>query len=83
MDINQNIICIKTAMQMCSGIIYPCETRNERFDDTSFIIFTTRHAVIDLPREDENLIQLVDFIIYDKKGKQKADALMHRLLYLI
>lgn len=68
MDINQNIICIKTAMKMCSGIIYPCEIRNERFDDTSFIIFTNRHAVSDLPKENEKLIQLVDFIIYDKKG---------------
>ena len=45
MDINQNIVKIKTALQMGSGILYPCEYN---IHSQSFIVLTNRHVVFDL-----------------------------------
>ena len=45
MDISQNIVKIKTALQMGSGILYPCEYNKY---SQSFILLTNRHVVFDL-----------------------------------
>lgn len=67
MNIKQNIVRIKTATQMGSGIIYPCEINENEFGKSKFIIFTNKHLVEDLTNEND-LILSVDFDIYDRNG---------------
>ena len=68
MNIKQNIVCIKTATQMGTGIIYPCDNKND-FEKTNYIIITNYHLVKDLPKNGSELLLSVDFDIYDINGK--------------
>ena len=68
MNIKQNVVCIKTATQMGTGIIYPCNNKND-FEKTNYIIFTNYHLVKDLPKSGKELLLSVDIIIYDSDGK--------------
>lgn len=73
MDIKQNIVRVKTGSQLGTGIIYPCETGNNEFDKSKFIIFTNRHVVEvlneeEISGEDIDIKLLVEFDIYDKDG---------------
>lgn len=75
MDINQNIVRIRTAMQMGTGIIYPCESRNGNLGEHNYIIFTNKHLVRDIPlsrseRNGEDLLKYFQFDIYDKEGRK-------------
>ena len=75
MDINQNIVRIRTAMQMGTGIIYPCEPRNGNLGEHNYIIFTNKHLVRDIPlssseRNGEDLLKYFQFDIYDKEGRK-------------
>ena len=40
MNIKQNIVCIKTATQMGTGIILPCENKKNEFGRSNYIILT-------------------------------------------
>lgn len=69
MNIKQNIVRIKTATQIGSGIIYPCETEIKEFDKTKYIIFTNRHIINDLNTvENKDLHKVLDIDIYDNNG---------------
>ena len=71
MNINQNIVRIRTSKQIGSGIIYPCET-NKKFNyKPSYISFTNRHLVEGLIGIDNNkdLKKMIDFDIYDQDGQ--------------
>lgn len=71
MNINQNIVRIRTSTQIGSGIIYPCEACKEYEYKPWYIIFTNRHLVKDLTDiSDKNkLKKMVAFDIYDQTGK--------------
>ena len=71
MNINQNIVRIRTGTQIGSGIIYPCEACKEYKYKPWYIIFTNRHLVKDLTDiSDKNkLKKMVAFDIYDQTGK--------------
>ena len=75
MNINQNIVRIRTGTQIGSGIIYPCEACKEACKEYKYkpwyIIFTNRHLVKDLTDiSDKNkLKKMVAFDIYDQTGK--------------
>lgn len=71
MNINQNIVRIRTSTQIGSGIIYPCETCKEYEYKPLYIIFTNRHLVKDLPdiSDEYKLKKMVEFDIYDQTGK--------------
>ncbi|SFD08448.1 hypothetical protein [Butyrivibrio sp. YAB3001] len=75
MDINQNIVRIRTAMQMGTGIIYPCEPRNENFEEHNYIIFTNRHLIKDIPldgseSDEDGVLKYFQFDIYNKEGRK-------------
>lgn len=75
MDINQNIVRIRTAMQMGTGIIYPCEPRNGNLEEHNYIIFTNKHLVRDIPLQScecnaEALLKYFQIDIYDRKGRK-------------
>ena len=69
MNIKQNIVCIKTATQMGTGIILPCENKKNEFGRSNYIILTNYHVVKDLPRDRNDLLLSVDFEIYDSSGR--------------
>ncbi len=75
MDINQNIVKIRTATQRGTGIIYPCESRHGNMREHNYVIFTNRHLVRDISLEQEdgnkkNLLKYFRFDIYDKFGEK-------------
>ncbi len=75
MDINQNIVRIRTAMQMGTGIIYPCEPRNRHLEEHNYIIFTNRHLIKDIPldgseRNKDGVLKYFQFDIYNKEGRK-------------
>lgn len=69
MNIKQNIVCIKTATQMGTGIILSCENKKNEFGRSNYIILTNYHVVKDLPRDRNDLLLSVDFEIYDSSGR--------------
>ena len=71
MDINQNIVRIRTSTQMGSGIIYPCETGEKYKYKPLYVIFTNRHLVKELLyiSDTSDIKKMVEFDIYDQTGK--------------
>lgn len=71
MNINQNIVRIRTGTQMGSGILYPCEKEKVHDYKKHFIILTNKHVVEDLfDMTDKSCIKkIIEFDIYDESGE--------------
>lgn len=68
MNIKQNIVRIKTAFQIGSGIIYPCETNEDELGKTKFVIFTNKHLFEKLDFNGREAKLFIELDIYDNKG---------------
>lgn len=81
MDINQNIVRIRTSKQMGTGIIYPCETNWQKNYNPTFIIFTNRHLVKDLIdiNGNKDLKMMVDFDIYDQDERLVSKEMIEHI----
>lgn len=69
MNIKQNIVRIKTASQVGSGIIYPCEINQNKYEKSEYIIFTNRHLLEDIEFNETDPKLLMDIDIYDNYGE--------------